>query len=69
MTAYVDCTECETSVPWYYAWSFRGLPHDDAMHPFCARDRIDEEGCGATILAAIIAYEHSLETSNEGLQQ
>ncbi len=57
MTAYVDCKECGTPVPWYYAFNFRGLPHNDAMHPMCAMERIGEEGCGATIVALIIAYE------------
>jgi hypothetical protein len=43
MTAYVSCKECGSDVPWYYAW----LYGSDAMHPGCARQRIDEEGCGA----------------------
>lgn len=43
MTAYVCCKECGGQVPWYYAW----LYGPDAMHPGCARERIDEEGCGA----------------------
>ncbi len=42
MTAYVKCTECGGDVPWYYAWLYGPV----AMHPGCAVDRIDEEGCG-----------------------
>ena len=41
MTAYVNCVECNTDVPWYYAW----INGSDAMHPRCAGQRIDEEGC------------------------
>lgn len=44
MTAYIKCVECNGGVPHYYAW----LYGPDAMHPGCAIDRIDEEGCGAT---------------------
>lgn len=44
MTAYVDCKECHTKVPWYYAWVWHPTI---AMHPGCARDRWDEEGGGA----------------------
>jgi len=42
MTAYVTCKECDSEVPWYYAWLFGPT----AMHPGCARERIDEEGAG-----------------------
>lgn len=43
MTAYVDCCECGQKAPWYYAWKVG----PEYMHPGCALDRIDEEGCGA----------------------
>lgn len=42
MTEYVECEECHGGVPWYYAWMHGHI----AMHPGCAKDRMDEEGCG-----------------------
>lgn len=54
MTAYVTCNECETEVPWYYAFEFKHVPHGAGLHPYCARDRIDEEGCGPVFLALAI---------------
>ncbi len=44
MTQYVKCEECCEGVPHYYAWLFGPI----AMHPGCAVNRIDEEGCGPT---------------------
>lgn len=44
MTEYIQCTECKTDVPWYYAWIWHPTI---AMHPGCAQDRWDAEGCAA----------------------
>lgn len=44
MTAYIQCPECKTDVPRCYAWMFHPTI---AMHPGCAQDRWDDEGCGA----------------------
>lgn len=63
MTAYVTCEECGGDVPWYYAFEFRGLPHNEPAHPYCYLDKVDEEGCGSTILALIIANEEIMQTA------
>lgn len=57
MTVYLNCTECGWEVPWYYGFHIWGVPHDNPMHPYCCRDRIDEEGCGPVFFAARIAID------------